>query len=934
MPRSPDRVLIRNARQHNLKGITVALPRGALSVVTGPSGSGKSTLAFDTLYAEGQRRYIESLSTYAKQFLERMPKPLVDGIEGISPAVAIEQKNPTTSSRSTVGTATEIYDFLRLLWARVGIQHCVECGHVVKADTVQEVVDELVGAGSGGQSQPVLVTFPLPASAHRPDVEVAAQLRAAGFVRAQIDGTLIRLDPPDAEQRVRQAEEVLVVVDRLPALEGNRGRLADAIATAFNEGEGVAVALENGDRRRFSAHPTCSNCGTPAPGLTPILFSFNHPRGACPGCNGFGAVLEYDESLIVPDSRKSLAQGALDPWTKPRYEGRRRILRETARAKGIPLDLRWRDLSDKARHFLLNGASGRFLGLLPFLQRLEAKRYKQYIRVFLRQYQLAKTCPACGGARLKPEALAVRVGGRTIADVAALTAGAVSDWIAHLELTPFRRAVAVHILDELAARVSFVNDVGLGYLTLDRLTRTLSGGEAQRIALSNALGAHLVDTLYVLDEPTIGLHPADTGRLLGLLRRLADGGNTVVVVEHDPAAMQAADWMVELGPGSGEAGGTLVYQGPAAGVRAAGTLTGQYLAGEKCIGVPSARRPARRWLGVTGARLHNLKGVDARIPLGTLTAVTGVSGSGKSTLVHDVLFRQLESRLQGGHTAKQHLGEPVGEVRALDGWEAIADVVLVDQTPIGRTPRSNPVTYIKAFDELRALFAAEPLARARGFTPSTFSFNVAGGRCEACEGAGHVLVEMVFLANVFVPCDICAGRRFKREVLEVKLGGSSIHDVLQWTVDHALQRFHRRPRLARALWHLQQVGLGYLRLGQPATTLSGGEAQRLKIARELALAGGRGRTGRKLYILDEPTTGLHLDDVRTLCRVLDRLVDAGHTVLVIEHHLDVIKRADWVIEMGPGAGDAGGCVVAQGTPEDVARVAESTTGRYLQDLLS
>ena len=934
MPRSPDRVLIRNARQHNLKGITVALPRGALSVVTGPSGSGKSTLAFDTLYAEGQRRYIESLSTYAKQFLERMPKPLVDGIEGISPAVAIEQKNPTTSSRSTVGTATEIYDFLRLLWARVGIQHCVECGHVVKADTVQEVVDELVGAGSGGQSQPVLVTFPLPASAHRPDVEVAAQLRAAGFVRAQIDGTLMRLDPPDAEQRVRQAEEVLVVVDRLPALEGNRGRLADAIATAFNEGEGVAVALENGDRRRFSAHPTCSNCGTPAPGLTPILFSFNHPRGACPGCNGFGAVLEYDESLIVPDSRKSLAQGALDPWTKPRYEGRRRILRETARAKGIPLDLRWRDLSDKARHFLLNGASGRFLGLLPFLQRLEAKRYKQYIRVFLRQYQLAKTCPACGGARLKPEALAVRVGGRTIADVAALTAGAVSDWIAHLELTPFRRAVAVHIFDELAARVSFVNDVGLGYLTLDRLTRTLSGGEAQRIALSNALGAHLVDTLYVLDEPTIGLHPADTGRLLGLLRRLADGGNTVVVVEHDPAAMQAADWMVELGPGSGEAGGTLVYQGPAAGVRAAGTLTGQYLAGEKCIGVPSARRPARRWLGVTGARLHNLKGVDARIPLGTLTAVTGVSGSGKSTLVHDVLFRQLESRLQGGHTAKQHLGEPVGEVRALDGWEAIADVVLVDQTPIGRTPRSNPVTYIKAFDELRALFAAEPLARARGFTPSTFSFNVAGGRCEACEGAGHVLVEMVFLANVFVPCDICAGRRFKREVLEVKLGGSSIHDVLQWTVDHALQRFHRQPRLARALWHLQQVGLGYLRLGQPATTLSGGEAQRLKIARELALAGGRGRTGRKLYILDEPTTGLHLDDVRTLCRVLDRLVDAGHTVLVIEHHLDVIKRADWVIEMGPGAGDAGGCVVAQGTPEDVARVAESTTGRYLQDLLS
>src|SRR6266550_3841619 len=582
MPRSPDRVIIRNARQHNLKGITVELPRCALSVVTGPSGSGKSSLAFDTLYAEGQRRYIESLSTYAKQFLERMPKPLVDAIEGISPAVAIEQKNPTTSSRSTVGTATEIYDFLRLLWARTGTPHCVKCGSVVKVDTVQEVVDELVGAGGGERSTPVLVTFPLPMSAHRPDVEVAAQLRAAGFVRAQLDGVVARLDPPDAEQRVRDAQEVLVVVDRLPASDANRGRLADAVATAFNEGEGVAVALDNGDRRRFSAHPTCSNCGTAAPALSPILFSFNNPRGACPACNGFGAVLEYDESLIVPHPGKSLAQGALAPWTKPRYEGRRRILRETARAKGIPFDTPWADLTKKARHFLLNGASGRFLGMLPFLQRLEAKRYKQYIRVFLRQYQLAKTCPACGGARLKPEALAVRVGERTIAAVAALTAGALRDWIAALQLTPFQRAVAVHILAELAARVSFVNDVGLGYLTLDRLTRTLSGGEAQRIALSNALGSRLVDTLYVLDEPSIGLHPAAVDRLLGLLRKLSDAGNTVVVVEHDPAAK----------------------------VSEAATLTGQYLSGEKRIGVPSARRPAVRWLDVKGARLHNLAGVD------------------------------------------------------------------------------------------------------------------------------------------------------------------------------------------------------------------------------------------------------------------------------------------------------------------------------------
>jgi excinuclease ABC subunit A len=668
------------------------------------------------------------------------------------------------------------------------------------------------------------------------------------------------------------------------------------------------------------------------------LFSFNNPRGACPGCNGFGAVLEYDESLIVPEPARSLANGALDPWTKPRYEGRRRLLRETARAKGIPTDRPWLEIGEREREFLLHGATGRYLGIFPFLERLETKRYKQYIRVFLRQYQLAKVCPACGGTRLKPEALAVRIGGRSIAHVAALTAIELQQWVERLALSPFQQAVAQHLLAELTARVSFVVDVGLGYLSLDRQTRSLSGGEAQRIALSNALGSRLTDTLYVLDEPSIGLHPSDIDRLLRLLRRLTDAGNTVVVVEHDPAAMAIADWMVELGPGSGAAGGELVYQGPAEGVKTAGTLTGQYLSGEKRIGVPSARRPAARWLTVRGARLHNLQGVDVRLPLHTLTAVTGVSGSGKSTLVHDVLYRQLERRLKGGHSAKEHLGEAVGEVAALEGWEAIGDVVLIDQSPIGRTPRSNPVTYVKAFDEIRQLFAALPRARERRYSASTFSFNVPGGRCEACEGAGHVLVEMVFLANVFVPCEICGGKRFKREVLDVKLDGHSIHDVLEWTVDYALRRFHKQPRLARALWQLQQVGLGYLRLGQPATTLSGGEAQRLKIARELTLAGtrsspARGRR-RQLYILDEPTTGLHLDDVRTLCRVLDRLVDAGHTVLVIEHHLDVIKRADWIVDLGPGAGAEGGRVVAAGTPEEVARSAESVTGRYLQDLVA
>jgi excinuclease ABC subunit A len=958
MPPAPDRVVLRNVRQHNLKGITVSFPRGALTVITGPSGSGKSSLAFDTLYAEGQRRYIESLSTYAKQFLERMPKPLVDEVEGLSPSVAIEQHNPTTSSRSTVGTATEIYDYLRLLWARVGTPYCRNCGAVIKSDTVQDVVDEVIAdcglriadwaseqqsAIPNPQSEirnpqsPVTIAFPLPESAHRPDVDIAAQLRAAGFVRAQIDGSVLRLEEADAEHRVREASEVLVLVDRLPATDVNRGRLADAVATAFNEGEGVALALRNGDRHRFSEHPTCSACGTPAPPLTPNLFSFNSPRGACPTCNGFGAVLEYDESLIVPDPGRSLADGALDPWTKPRYEGRRRLLRETARSRGIRVDQPWRELAPDEREFLLRSAAARYLGVFPFLQRLEEKRYKQYIRVFLRQYQLAKTCPACGGARLKPEALSVRVGGCTVAEVAARTAAELAEWVQALTLAPFQQAVAVNVLAELRARLSFVNDVGLGYLTLDRQTRTLSGGEAQRIALANALGSHLVDTLYVLDEPTIGLHASDTDRLLGLLRRLADVGNTVVMVEHDPAAIRAADYMIELGPASGDRGGCLMYQGPAQAVREAGTLTGQYLTGEKRIGVPSARRPAGRWLTVRGARLHNLNGVDVRIPLSTLTVVTGVSGSGKSTLVHDVLYRQLEARIRGSHSAKQHLGEPVGHVEGLEGWQGLDDVALVDQTPIGRTPRSNPITYIKAFDELRALFAAEPLARARRYTPSTFSFNVPGGRCESCEGAGAVLVEMVFLANVFVPCEICGGTRFRREVLDVKVQGASIHDVLQWTVDEALRRFRRVGRLAKALWQLQQVGLGYLRLGQPATTLSGGEAQRLKIGRELILAGGARRRvgglgGRKLYILDEPTTGLHLDDVRNLCRVLDRLVDAGHTVLVIEHHLDVIKRADWIIDLGPGAGEQGGQVVAQGTPEEVARAPGSPTGRYLADL--
>ncbi len=923
-----DRIVIHRASQHNLKGITVEIPRRAITVVTGPSGSGKSSLAFDTLYAEGQRRYVESLSTYAKQFLERMPKPAVDGLDGVSPAVAIEQKNPTTSSRSTVGTATEIYDYLRLLWARVGRPYCPACGGAVTADSPSTAADRLVRECAGRQ---LLICFPLPQSTQANHDLIRENLQAMGFVRVLLGTTVHRVDelPPDLRL---DAPGVRVVVDRVKATPALQGRLADSLALAFAEGEGLAEALDENRVAGFSQHPRCVSCGTTTPQLSPTLFSFNSPRGACPGCNGFGAVLEYDESLIVPDAKRSLADGALDPWTKPRYTKRRRMLRDFARAEEIPWDIPWRSLTSAQQRLLLHKKGRRYSGVFPFLRALETKRYKQYIRVFLRQYQKAKVCPACHGARLRAEAIAVRVGPWSIADVASRTAEEIAQWLAALELSPFERAVAETILRELSDRVGFLCDVGLGYLSLDRQTRTLSGGEAQRIALANALGASLVDTLYVLDEPSIGLHPRDIHRLLALLRRLSASGNTVVVVEHDAATIRAADHMVELGPGSGEHGGTLVFAGTIDDACAAATLTGQYLTGAKRIAVPSMRRRAGpRWLSIEGARQHNLERVNVAIPLGTLTAVTGVSGSGKSTLVHDVLYRQLATRLKGAHGAKEHLGEEVGHVDKLTGWESLDDVVLVDQSPIGRTPRSNPVTYVRAFDEVRALFASQPLARARGYTPATFSFNAAGGgRCQACEGAGHLQIEMVFMADVFVPCEACEGTRFQPEVLDVRIKGLSIHDVLNLTVDQAIVRFRHQERLGKALWYLQQVGLGYLRLGQPATTLSGGEAQRLKIARQLATLGKR--TSRRLYILDEPTTGLHLDDVRTLIKVLERLVDTGHTVIVIEHHLDLIKRADWVIDLGPEGGTAGGRVVAVGTPEDVARE-DTPTGRHLREAL-
>jgi excinuclease ABC subunit A len=936
-------IRIRGARQHNLKNIDLDLPRRAFTVVTGPSGSGKSSLALDVLYAEGQRRYVESLSTYAKQFLDRMEKPLVDSIEGISPAVAIEQKNPTKTSRSTVGTATEVFDYLRLLWARVGRTTCPECGRRVKPDTVTDSVDRVLALPEGTR---FMVTFPQTRSERTTHALIVENLRAMGFVRVLADGEPVDLAEPSALDakvlgvNLTKSRELLVVVDRLTVSSATRDRLADSIATAFTEGEGECIVVIAGgspeglperlsftERFRCPEHPEIE-----FPEPTPQLFSFNNPYGSCPTCTGFGATLEYDVRLIVPNAQRSIDDGAVDPLTKPRYKKERENLRAFTLARGASLYAPWAELPEDFKGAVLHGGRG-FEGVIPFLRSKERKRYKQYIRVFLRQYQSPLPCPDCGGARLRGAARNVKVGGWDIAAVGELPIDALQGWIAGVELSEMEARVAETILKEIRSRTGFLVDVGLGYLTLARQTRTLSGGEAQRISLANSLGASLVDTLYVLDEPTVGLHPRDTDALLALLHRLRRAGNMVLVVEHDAQAIRTADHVVELGPASGEHGGEVVFEGSPTALLEQDTVTGRFLSGRSPIAVPERRRRvdgAR--LSLRGARLHNVKGVDVDVPLGTLTAVTGVSGSGKSTLVHDILYRALERELGGGETsAKEHLGEEVGAFDALLGTSRVAEVVLVDQSPIGRTPRSNPVTYIKAWDEVRRIFADQPLARTRRYHPGTFSFNTAGGRCDACGGAGQVQIEMIFMADVFVPCDVCNGTRYKPETLQVVYKELNIAQVLELTVDQAIRFFLREDRLGQILWHLQQVGLGYLRLGQPAPTLSGGEAQRLKIARELA--GTAGGKGRKIYLLDEPTTGLAGEDIKKLLRVLGRLVDLGHTVLVVEHNLDVIKTADWVVDMGPGAGDEGGEVVAMGRPEDVARVPESVTGRYLREVL-
>lgn len=940
-----DRIRVRGARQHNLKGIDIDIERGALTVLTGPSGSGKSSLAFDTIYAEGQRRYIESLSTYAKQFLERMPKPDVDLVEGVSPSVAIDQSNRVQSSRSTVGTITEVYDYLRLLWARVGTTVCPECGRSVVPDTVTSATGALLDSGPETR---LAIAFPIPRDERSDGERLVENLRARGYVRVLADGRELYLPDIDLEKEeegdgdevraLSRAREALVIVDRVGSRAEDRERIADSLAAAFAEGRGAAVALlwRRGagapERRDFEEAHRCGACGLAFPRPTPQLFSFNSPAGACDTCTGFGAVLEYSPQLIVPDPGRSLDDGALDPWSKPRYRRERVRLREFAAASGLDASLPWEALPDEGRDVLLNGgkyAGERFRGVIPFLRSKEKKRYKAYIRVFLRQYQLPELCFGCEGYRLKPESLNIRVGGRHIAEVARWTVKEISRWLqGGLDLTPFQREVASTILRELEHRTSFLEEVGLGYLTLDRQARSLSGGEMQRIRLASCLGSRLVSTLYVLDEPTIGLHPHEIHAFTGVLERLASRGNTVVVVEHEPAVLERADRIVELGPRAGEQGGEIVFEGGWDDILTSETGTGRALARRAtAAGQGAAPRSGGPRLVMRGARLHNVRGVDVAIPLGSLTLVTGVSGSGKSTLIRGVLYHALEREITDRSSAKPHLGEPAGSWDRLEGTEFLEDVVLVDQRPIGRTPRSNPATYIGAFTALRNAYAALPEARSRGYEAGYFSFNRPGGRCERCKGAGEETVEMVFLADVSVPCEACGGSRYRPEVLEIEIRGRSIRDALDMTVDEAIRFFIRHDRLGARLWQLQRVGLGYLRLGQPATTLSGGEAQRLKIARELARRGG---AGRRLYILDEPTVGLGVAEVGTLVAVLRELVGEGHAVVVVEHNLDVVAEADWVIDMGPGPAEDGGRIVAAGPPAVIAESEASLTGAFLR----
>ena len=958
---STESIVVRGARVHNLKNIDFEIQHNSLTVVTGVSGSGKSSLAFDTVYAEGQRRYVESLSAYARQFLERIEKPDVDVIDGIAPAVAIKQKNGTRNPRSTVATATEIYDYLRLLFARIGRTYCSNCGGEVKKDTVDEVTDTLLALGEGTRLQ---AFFPLQTTAAKPTQEKPAKkkargkaapeakvddllkaklfdLRKRGFNRLYQNGESFEFSTPESLLGINFAEPVFLLVDRLAVSADSRARMVDAIESGYREaGEIIFEAAEETPRRlRFSQRFECKRCHIRYDEPEPHLFSFNNPFGACPRCQGFGNTIDFDLDRVIPDKSKTLNDGAIEPWTKPKYRPLITDLKRYARQADIPLDVAWAELAPEQRQKIIEGES-KFLGVRGFFAHLEHKKYKLHVRVFLSRYRGYSLCSACNGMRLRTEAQQVRIAGKNICEVCSLTVEQAGKFFDGVRLSPQQAAIAERLLQEIGERLRFLNEVGLEYLTLDRLASTLSGGEAQRIQLATSLGSRLVGTLYVLDEPSIGLHSRDTHRLIKILHDLRDLGNTILVVEHDPDVMRASDHILDLGPGAGENGGKVIASGTFDEILHSSTsLTGRYLSDELRIQPPATRRvPGKARIQIRGARAHNLKGVDLDIPLGMLVAITGVSGSGKSTLLHDVLYQGLSAAKRQSNGLP--LASPLWE--SMEGEDYIDDVVLVDQSPIGRTPRSNPVTYIKAFDGIRDLFSSLPESQKRGFSAGHFSFNVPGGRCDTCEGDGTVTVEMQFLADVELICEECKGTRYKPQVLDVRYHGKNIHDVLNLTIREALHFFNGVPKIVDKLRVLDEVGLGYLRLGQSATTLSGGEAQRMKLAAHLPGArAGLSSNGDKpkrrygtLYIFDEPTTGLHFDDVSKLLAAFRRLIDVGGSILVIEHNLEVIKTADWVIDLGPEGGDRGGYLVGAGTPEEIAELPNSYTGQFLAQVLS
>lgn len=935
-----DQIIVKGARQHNLKNITVEIPRDKLVVITGLSGSGKSSLAFDTIYAEGQRRYVESLSAYARQFLGQMDKPDVDYIEGLSPAISIDQKTTSRNPRSTVGTVTEIYDYLRLLFARIGEPHCPKCGKLIERQTVQQIVDRVLAMPQGTR---FMVMAPLVRGRKGEHAKIMDQMRKAGYVRMFVDGEVRPLDE-EIKLEKNKKHSLSVVIDRLAVRDGITQRLTDSVETALKLAEGlVEINVIGGETQMYSENFACSDCGISLPEIEPRLFSFNNPMGACPACTGLGMNMELDKSLIIPDGSKTFAEGVIAALSTNQEAYHMKQLAAVLTHYGYSLDTVWNDLPKDMQEILWYGSGEQkfsfmyenlqgevkkhttpFEGIIPLLRRRHREAFSERMRLDIESFMTSTPCPVCHGARLKPEVLSILVGGKNICEVTALTVRDAINFFETLNLTERQQFIARQILKEILARLRFLNDVGLDYLTLDRAAGTLSGGEAQRIRLATQIGSGLVGVLYILDEPSIGLHQRDNSKLLATLQHLRDLGNTLLVVEHDEETMYAADQIIDIGPGAGEHGGNVVAQGTAEEIKLVeNSVTGQYLSGRKFIPVPKKRRECDgRYIEIIGAKANNLKNIDVKIPLGVFTVITGVSGSGKSTLINDILYNALAAKLHGARLRPS-------EHKEIRGLENIDKIINIDQSPIGRTPRSNPATYTGVFDFIRELFSQTNEAKMRGYKPGRFSFNVKGGRCEACRGDGMNKIEMNFLPDVYVPCEVCHGARYNRDTLEVHYKGKSIAEVLDMTVTEACEFFKNLPRIARKLQVLEDVGLGYIHLGQAATTLSGGEAQRVKLATELS----RRSTGKTLYILDEPTTGLHIADVHKLLDVLQRLVEAGDSVVVIEHNLDVIKTADYLIDLGPEGGDKGGTLVACGTPEELAKVKKSYTGQYVKQVL-